>query len=156
MTCDIPACMIDEQVDKHLEDFAYQLQMQGLKLDDYAKMMGGDLNTMRTSMRPMAETTVRSNILLSQIVVEEKLEVSDEEVEEELKQLAEQYKMELDKVRESVNIEMLKSDLKAKKAVKLIVDNAKPVEVSAEKKAKKTTKKASKEEPAENAEEPKE
>ena len=156
MTCDIPACMIDEQVDKHLEDFAYQLQMQGLKLDDYAKMMGGDLNTMRTSMRPMAETTVRSNILLSQIVVEEKLEVSDEEVEEELKQLAEQYKMELDKVRESVNIEMLKNDLKAKKAVKLIVDNAKPVEVSAEKKAKKTTKKASKEEPAENAEEPKE
>ena len=154
MTCDIPACMIDEQVDKHLEQFAYQLQMQGMKMDDYVKMMGADVKGLRDSMRPMAETTVRSNILLSEIVNVEALDVTEEEVEEELKRLAEQYEMELDKVKEVVDLEMVKSDLTGKKAVKLIVDNAKPVEVAAEKKAKKTTKKAAKEEaPAEETEE---
>ena len=146
MTCDIPACMIDEQVDKHLEQFAYQLQSQGMKMDDYLKMIGGDVKGMRDSMRPMAEQTVRSNILLSEIVHQENLDVTEEEVEEELKKLAEQYKMELDKIREMVDVEAVKSDLKGRKAVKLIVDNAKPVE-----KEKKTAKKAAKKEDAAEA-----
>ena len=146
MTCDIPACMIDEQVDKHLEQFSYQLQSQGMKMDDYLKMIGGDVKGMRDSMRPMAEQTVRSNILLSEIVHQENLDVTEEEVEEELKKLAEQYKMELDKIKEMVDVEAVKSDLKGRKAVKLIVDNAKPVE-----KEKKTAKKAAKKEDAAEA-----
>ena len=154
MTCDIPACMIDEQVDKHLEQFAYQLQSQGMKMEDYVKMIGGDVKGMRDSMRPMAEQTVRSNILLSEIVHQENIDVTDEEVEEELKKLAEQYKMELDKIREMIDVETIKSDLKGRKAVKLIVDNAKPVEKEKEKKAaKKSAKKEDEaaEAPAEEA-----
>ena len=157
MTCDIPACMIEEQLDKHLEQFGYQLQTQGMKLEDYAKMMGGDVNAMRSAMRPMAEQTVRSNILLSEIVHQENIEVSDEELEEELKRLAEQYKMELDKLKEAIDVEAVKADLAGKKAVKLIVDSAVPVEEK--KPAKKTAKKAKKaddeaeEAPAEETEE---
>ena len=154
MTCDIPACMIDEQVDKHLEQFAYQLQSQGMKMEDYVKMIGGDVKGMRDSMRPMAEQTVRSNILLSEIVHQENIDVTDEEVEEELKKLAEQYKMELDKIKEMIDVEAVKSDLKGRKAVKLIVDNAKPVEKEKEKKAaKKAAKKEDEaaEAPAEEA-----
>ena len=130
MTCDIPACMIDEQVDKHMDQFAYQLQMSGMTMEDYANMMGGDLGAMRSSMRPMAETTVRSNILLSAIVDAEGITVSDEEVEEEMKKVAEQYQMELEKVKEALNVENMKADLAAKKAVRLIVDNAVAVDVS--------------------------
>ena len=150
MTCDIPACMIDEQVDKHLEQFAYQLQSQGMKMEDYVKMIGGDVKGMRDSMRPMAEQTVRSNILLSEIVHQENIDVTDEEVEEELKKLAEQYKMELDKIKEMIDVEAVKSDLKGRKAVKLIVDNAKPVEKEKEKKAAKKEDEAA-EAPAEEA-----
>jgi len=130
MTCDVPTCMIDEQVDKHVEQFAYQLQMSGMSVEDYAKMMGGDMNAMRNSMRPMAETTVRSNILLSAVAEAEGLTVSDEEAEEEIKNVAEQYQMEIEKVKEALNVEALKADLVAKKAVKLIVENAKAVDVS--------------------------
>ena len=130
MTAEIPGCMIDEQVDKHLEQFAYQLQMSGMSMEDYAKMMGGDMESLRSSMRPMAETTVRSNVLLAAIVEAEGIEVSEEEVEEELKKLAEQYKMELDQVKAAVSVESAKADLGAKKAVKLIVDNAVAVDVS--------------------------
>ena len=93
-------------------------------------MMGGDLGAMRSSMRPMAETTVRSNILLSAIVDAEGITVSDEEVEEEMKKVAEQYQMELEKVKEALNVENMKADLAAKKAVRLIVDNAVAVDVS--------------------------
>ena len=124
MTCDIPACMIDEQVDHQLDQFAYQLQAQGMKMEDYAKMIGGDMSGMRASMRPMAETTVRSNILLSEIVHTENIEVSDEEVEEELKKMAEQYQMDVEKVKEAIDVSALKADLAGRKAAKLITDNA--------------------------------
>lgn len=124
MACDIPASMIEEQLDKHLEQFAYQLQMNGMKLDDYAKMMGGDMSSLRASMRPMAETTVRNNVLLDAVVAAENITVSDEEVNDEIKKLAEQYSMEEDKVRAAVGEESLKTDMAAKKAMKLLVESA--------------------------------
>ena len=77
MTCNVPACMIDEQVDHQIEQFAYQLQSQGMKMEDYTKMIGGDLSSLRQSMRPMAEQTVRSDILLSEIARAENLEVTE-------------------------------------------------------------------------------
>ena len=134
MTCNIPACMIDEQVDHQIEQFAYQLQSQGMKMEDYVKMVGGDLSSLRASMRPMAEQTVRSDILLSEIAHAENLEVTDEEVEEELKKLAEQYQMELDKVKAAVDTAAVKSDLMGRKAAKLITDSAVAVAPTEEKK----------------------
>ena len=134
MTCNVPACMIDEQVDHQIEQFAYQLQSQGMKMEDYTKMIGGDLSSLRQSMRPMAEQTVRSDILLSEIARAENLEVTDEEVEEELKKLAEQYQMELDKVKAAVDTAAVKSDLMGKKAAKIITDNAVAVAPTGEKK----------------------
>ena len=134
MTCNIPACMIDEQVDHQIEQFAYQLQSQGMKMEDYVKMVGGDLSSLRASMRPMAEQTVRSDILLSEIAHAENLEVTDEEVEEELKKRAEQYQMELDKVKAAVDTAAVKSDLMGRKAAKLITDSAVAVAPTEEKK----------------------
>ena len=130
MTVEIPACMIDEQVDKHLDQFAQQLQMSGMTMDDYAKMMGGDMAGLRSSMRPMAETTVRSNILLAAIVEAEGIVVSDEEVEAEMQKVAEMYQMELEQVKAVVAADAVKADLGAQKAIKLIVDNAVAVDVS--------------------------
>ena len=140
MTAEIPSCMVEEQIDRHLEQFAYQLQMNGMSMEQYAQMTGGDMTALRNSMRPMAETTVRSNILLAEIAEVEGLTVSEEEVEEELKKVAEQYGMELEKVKAAVNTEAVSADLKTRKAVQLIVDNAKAVSKSAAKKpaAKKT------------------
>ena len=124
MTCEIPASMIEEQVDKNLEQFAYQLQMSGMKLEDYAKMMGSDMASLRASMRPMAETSVRSSVLLTAVAEAENLTVSDEEADAEIKRLAEQYGMEEDKVRAAVGMDDLKADMAAKKAAKLIAESA--------------------------------
>lgn len=124
MTAEIPACMVEEQLEKHLEQFGYQLKMSGMSMDDYAKMMGGNTNALRESMRPGAETTVRSNVLLSAIVDAENISVSDEELDEEYAKVAEQYQMEVDQVKAAVNVDSMKADLAAKKAVELLVESA--------------------------------
>ncbi len=150
-TVDVPECMVDEQLDKVMQQYAYQIQMSGMKIEDYAKMMGTDLAGMRQSMRPMAAAQVKDDVVLGAIVKAENIEVTDEEVEAEYQKLADQYKMELDKVKAAVSVNDMKTDMLYKKATKLVVDSAvpvapKPAEEKAEEapKAKKTTKKTTK------------
>ncbi|MBR2977135.1 MAG: trigger factor [Oscillospiraceae bacterium] len=155
MTCEIPACMIDEQVDQHMEQFAYRLQQSGMTMADYAKMMGGDLQALRANMRPMAEKTVRANILLSEIVEKENIEVTDEEIAEEFKKLAEMYQMKEEDVKKAIKESALRADLATKKAVRLIVDNAKAVAPKKEDDAEKpAAKKPAAKKTAETAEKP--
>lgn len=134
-TVEIPEAMIQEELDRQMQNFGYQLQNSGMSLEQYAKMMGGDLDTMRRAFRPGAEKQVRVNVVLAQIMEEEKLEVSAEEIEAEYQQLADTYKMELEKVKTFVGEEELKDELLARKAARLITDSAIAVAPKAEEKA---------------------
>jgi len=127
MTCEVPACMIDEQIERQLQNMAYQLRASGMELEDYAKVMGGDLNGLRRNMRPAAENEVRANILLSQIVEEEKLEADGAEIEEEYQKLAEQYGMKLEELKAQLKEDTVRTNLQVRKAVARITESAKPV-----------------------------
>ena len=120
MTVEIPDSMIDEELDQEMERMDYELRSQGASLQAYAQMMGGDMNAIRNSLRPSAQAAVRTNVLLDAVAAAENIEVSEEECEEEYKKLAESYKMELDDVKKALNADGLKSDLKLRKAARLI------------------------------------
>ena len=102
----------------------YELRSQGASLQAYAQMMGGDMNAIRNSLRPSAQAAVRTNVLLDAVAAAENIEGSEVECEEEYKKLAESYKMELDDVKKALNADGLKSDLKLRKAARLIADSA--------------------------------
>ena len=135
MTAEIPESMVDEEVDRQLERMDYELRAQGASLEAYSKMLGGNMDGFRKSLRPNALTAVRTNVMLDAVVDAEKIEVSEEECEEEYKKLADSYKMELDKVKELLPVESLKGDLQVRKAAKLIAESAVAVAPKAEEKA---------------------
>ena len=124
VTVDMPNGLIEAELDNQMERFAYQLQMSGYSMDAYAKMMGGDLNTMRNAFRPAAEKQAKINVMLAKIVETEGISVSDEDIVAEYDELAKQYEMELDKIKSMVPAEELKTNLETRKAVKVIVDSA--------------------------------
>lgn len=123
-TVDMPNALIEAELDNQMERFGYQLQMSGYSMEQYAKMMGGDLNTMRNAFRPAAEKQAKINVTLEQIVLTENIDVTDEDVEAEYAALATQYSLEADKVKSMVPAEEIRNSLKTRKAVKVIVDNA--------------------------------
>ncbi len=135
MTAEIPDSMVDEEVDRQLERMDYELRAQGASLEAYSKMLGGNTDSIRKSLRPGALNAVRTNVMLDAVVDAEKIEVSEEECEEEYKKLADSYKMELDKVKELLPVESLKGDLQVRKAAKLIAESAVAVAPKAEEKA---------------------
>ena len=133
-TVDMPKALVEAELDTQMERFAYQLQMSGYSMEQYAKMMGGDVNTMRNAFRPAAEKQAKISVTLEKIVEVEGLSVSDEEIEAEFQSLADQYQLELAKVKEMVPMNEITGSLTTRKAVKLIVDNAVAVAPKAEEK----------------------
>ncbi len=124
---DIPEPMIESTQRQMAEDFAYRLQMQGLKLEQYFQFTGLDSKKFLEQMKPQAEKRIRTRLVLEEVVKAENLTASDEELEEEMKKMAEQYQMELDKVKEIVGEEekkQIRMDLAVAKAVTLIADSA--------------------------------
>ena len=134
VTVDMPKALVEMELDNQMERFAYQLQMSGYSMEQYAKMMGGDVNTMRNAFRPAAEKQAKINVMLEKIAEVEALEVTDEDVEAEMAAMAAQYELEVSKVKEMVPAEEVKANLKTRKAVKVIVDSAVAVAPKAEEK----------------------
>ena len=128
----MPAGLIEAELDTQMERFAYQLQMSGYSVEQYAKMMGGDLSTMRNAFRPGAEKQAKVNVTLAKIAEVEGITVSDEDLEAEFQAMAEQYSMEIEKIKEMVPVEEIKTGLQTRKAVKVIVDAAVAVAPKAE------------------------
>ncbi len=121
---ELPKALIEAELDNQMERFAYQLQMSGYSLEQYAQMMGGDLNTMRNAFRPGAEKQARINLTLEKIIEVEGITVTDEEIEAEYAAVAAQYELELAKVKEMVPAEEITASLKNRKAVKVITESA--------------------------------
>ena len=132
VTVEMPASLIEAELDNQMERFGYQLQMSGYSMEAYAKMMGGDVSTMRNAFRPAAEKQAKINVTLAKIVEVEGIAVSEEEMEAEYEAMAKQYELEVAKVKEMVPAEEIKASLENRKVVKLIVDSAVAVAPKAE------------------------
>ncbi len=131
-TVEMPKALIEAELDSQMERFPYQLQVSGYSVEQYAKMMGGDMATMRNAFRPAAEKQAKINLTMAKIVEVENITVSDEEIEAEMESLAKQYELEVSKVKEMVSVDEVMENLKNRKAVKVIVDNAVAVAPKAE------------------------
>ena len=136
-TVELPNALVERELDTQMERFAYQLQMGGYSMEQYAKMMGGDVKTMRNAFRPAAEKAAKESVTLEKIAETENVAVTDEEIAAEIESLAKQYDLTVEKVKEMVPAEELTESLKTRKAVQVIVDSAVTVAPKAAEEAEK-------------------
>ena len=132
VTVELPEALIEAELDNQMERFAYQLQMSGYSVEQYAKMMGGDLSTMRKAFRPTAEKQAKTNVTLEKLIEVEGLTATEEEINAEYEVIAKQNELEVEKTKTLVPAEEVKASLENRKAVKLIVDSAVAVAPKAE------------------------
>lgn len=126
-TIEIPAPMIDEQVNQMVQEFAARISQQGLSFEQYMQMTGMTPPALRSQMMPEAETRIRTRLTLEAIAAAENLTASEKDIEEELKKMAEMYHMELDKIKEMMGDaekKQISADIAVQKAVDWIVKEA--------------------------------
>jgi len=82
---DVPASMVEREVDRRLEEFARRLIDQQVD----PRQAGIDWNAFRESQREVAREAVGAALVLDEIARREALEVADDEVEREVARYAE-------------------------------------------------------------------
>lgn len=124
---DIPEAMIEFQVRQMADDFARRIQQQGLTVEQYFQFTGMTAEKMMEEMRPQAEKSIKTRLVLEAIVKAENIEVSDERVEDELTKMAEAYQMEVEKLKEFMGEnekKQIKEDLAVQEAITLLVNES--------------------------------
>ena len=124
---DIPEAMIEFQVRQMADDFARRIQQKGLTVEQYFQFTGMTAEKMLEEMRPQAEKSIKTRLVLEAIVKAENIEVSDERVEEELTKMAEAYQMEVEKLKEFMGEnekKQIKEDLAVQEAITLLVNES--------------------------------
>lgn len=128
-TVEIPAVMVDTRLNVMLNDMAQRLQRQGISFEDYLRFTGADIDAVRTDLKPEAEKSVRSDLVLEAIARKEQIDATDEDVNAELEKMAEQYKQDVSTLRAALetqgNIDSLKNSIAFQKTIQFLVDNAK-------------------------------
>ena len=124
LKADIPDAMVDSRIDELVQDFEYRISQQGLKLADYLKYMGMNIEQFRAQFKEQADKQVKMRLAMEAIVAKEGITASDEEFEEEVKRIADAYKMEADKVKSIVDAAAVKADLAINKAIDFVKEKA--------------------------------
>lgn len=122
---DIPEQMIEDDVQRQMDQYFAGMQQQGVTPDMYFKLTGTSEEEMRKNLREGAEKRVKTNLVLEAIVAEEKIDPTEDEINDELKSLADQYNMDVKAVRSALSDDMLKHDIAIRKVVDEITDSAK-------------------------------
>ena len=125
---DIPDAMIETQAEQLVNDYAGRLRQQGLSMEQYFQFTGLNAEKLMEQMKPTALKRIQSRLVLEAVAKAEKIEVTDEELNEEHQKMADSYKMEVEKIKElfgEEENEQLKEDIAIRKAVDLIVAEAK-------------------------------
>lgn len=95
---DIPAEMIDEQIDQYVEDFKYQLSYQGLNIDDYFKYTKTNLEQLRAQHKERAEKSVKTRLVFEEIVKAEKIKSTKKEVDAKIADYADKVHQTVEEV----------------------------------------------------------
>lgn len=134
LKAEIPAVMVDQEIDNEIRDIDYRLSMQGLNFETYLQYMGMTVENYREQVRENAEKSVKIRLALEKIAELENLEATEDDLNELYTKYAEQYKMEIDEIKAVIPADTVKKDIAVDKAVKFVRENAK-VTTSRKKKA---------------------
>ncbi|MDP4171508.1 MAG: trigger factor [Bacillota bacterium] len=121
---EVPTVMVENEINRMMQEFEQRLQMQGMNLELYFQFSGQDEKALREQMKTEAEGRVLNNLTLEAIAKAENLEVSEDEVMAEVDKMAEMYNMTPANIISALSgLEGVRADLQLKKAVDFLIEN---------------------------------
>ncbi len=123
---DIPSGMVETEIDNMAREIEGRLAYQGLKLDDYLKMIGKTMEDFRKEYEEQATRSVKSRLVLEAVAKDAKVEVTEKEIEDKIKEMAEKYGKKEEEIKENEQLKnYIEENLKTDKVIAILVENAK-------------------------------
>ena len=128
---EIPAAIINAEMEEVLHRFSHTLGQQGIEMDDYLQISGQTQEAFVEDLRATAARNVRTDLLLDAVADDAGLEVGDEEFVELLSAMAAQTEQTLEELREGLTENQeknLRGDILRRKAHEALLKAAVPVD----------------------------
>lgn len=123
---EIPEEMIVEQTENFIHDFTHRLESQGLNLDDYVKYMNTTVEDLKKSRYEDAKKTVKTRLVLEEIIKTEKIGLDKEEFDKEIEKQAMFSGLSAEEYKNNLNDSMLNqmaNNLVINKLLKFLKEN---------------------------------
>lgn len=116
--------IIENEQNRMIDDYRNNLKMQGLSLEQYLQFTKSSIEDLKKQIEPEATSRVKIRYLLEEVSKKENVKVTDEEVKEEVNRISTAYNVPENEVIDMIGgEEIIKADLKMRKAVDIIKEN---------------------------------
>jgi trigger factor len=124
-----PPLLVESEIHRMLEDQERRLQMQGLSMEQYMRMMDKTHEQLHEDLHPEAEKRVTRSLALGRLSEDEKIEVAEADIDAEaaamIEQAADERKEDMRKVLSTPDAQdSLRQTLLSRRTVQRIVDIA--------------------------------
>jgi trigger factor len=127
-TVELPASLVEREIEHLLADLQESLERRGYSLDRYLETAGKDLAGLREELRPRAERRLKAHHVLDEIARREGVAPTQEEIAAEEEKVAAELQQDLARVREWLATEgrreTMLAMLRRRKTVSTLVDRA--------------------------------
>ncbi len=120
---EIPDAMIENQIDRMVQEMEYRLSYQGLKLADYLKYMNKSMEDFRKDYAEQAAEYVKSQLVIEAIIEKEEIKATDEDVEKRVEEMATAQGKEVPDVKKNMaarQLDYIKNEIIIKKFFELL------------------------------------
>ena len=111
---EIPDAMIENEIDRMVQDFSYRLMYQGLKLEDYLKYMQLTMEQFRSQFTEQATPRVMSQLVIDKIIKTEGFKVEDGELDAKIEEQAKSVDKTLEEYKKTIDprqVEYITNDI---------------------------------------------
>ncbi len=91
-TIDLPDMLVDFELDKMMQQFAHDISMMGMTMDDYLKRIEKTEADLRTEWIANATKRAQMQLILDEIADKEKIAPTDDEIQAEVAKIMDMYK----------------------------------------------------------------
>lgn len=113
--------IVEEEVNRMVNDLSKRLEMQGIPMDSYLEFTGSNMDKFKEQAKPEALKRIKSRYLLDEVIKKENLTATDEEAKEHAKEQAKKYGCEDKEIIEMYGgLEVVKYDLLIHKAIEVL------------------------------------
>lgn len=124
MKVDINEEIIEDEVHRMIDEYARQLQMQGMNINDYYKMTGTTEADLHKMMAPEAEKRVKYRYLIEGIAEAEDLKFTEEEIKARADEMAKQFGVSQEELIKAYgSMDIIEYDLRMHKALEILKEN---------------------------------
>ena len=123
----VPQGLLEQELNDMQTTMENQLRQQGLNLETYLQIFGKTMQEFRDDMMDGAKKRVENRMVVRAVADQEDFEIEQEAVDAQIADMAQQFGLPEDKIREIIeeeNAGMIEKDLKMKKAIEFLYENA--------------------------------